>query len=146
MKKSIVFIILLILVLIIAGIVFYNVVFQTKAEDFKEGIVMPKGIAIFDKEIYDEIAVKTIVLEVQKSPLEKATKRDMESINENNRAFSIRLIYNESDPQSGRLKNIEVLKDRTFIASKTSNGRDQYVKGKFATYTLDYLTGLYTAE
>lgn len=146
MNKSKIMIAVLILILIIASLLFYNVVINREAPNFKEGIVMPQGIAIYDKEIYDSIVVKTIVMEIEKSPLEKATKRDQDSIEEIERAFSIRAIYNKEDPQSGRLNTIEVLTDGTFIASKNVNGREQYVKGKFGPYTLNYLTGLYTLE
>lgn len=135
-----------ILAVIIASIGFYYVITNREDADFKENIVMPDGIAIFDKEIYDEVVAKTIVMEIQNSPNEKATKKDLSSINEDDRAFSIRALYNAEAPKSGQLEAIEVLKDGTFVASKKVNGKSQYAKGRFGIYTLDYLTGLYTLE
>jgi hypothetical protein len=146
MSKTKVLIAILVLILILASIGFYYVVTHREDTDFKEGIVVPSGIAIYDKEIYDNIVAKTLVLEIQKSPLEKATKQDMNRINDNDRAFSIKALYNAEVPKSGQLATIEVLKDRSFIASKSINGRLQYVKGKFGSYTMDYLTGLYTLQ
>lgn len=145
MRKTKVLIGIIVLILIIAGIGFYYVVTH-REEDFKEGIVVPEGIAIFDKEIYDKIVTKTLVMEIQKSPLEKAVKQDMNRINDNDRAFSIKALYNAEVPKSGQLAAIEVLKDGSFVASKNINGRLQYAKGKFGSYTMDYLTGLYTLE
>ncbi len=107
---------------------------------------MPVGIAINDKEIYDEIVAKTLVMEINKSPLEKASKQDMNRINDIDRAFSIKALYNAETSKSGQLAAVEVLKDGTFVASKNINGRLQYVKGKLGNYTIDYLTGLYTLQ
>jgi hypothetical protein len=146
MSKTKVLIAILVLILILASIGFYYVVTHREDTDFKEGIVVPSGIAIYDKEIYDNIVAKTLVIEIQKSPLEKATKKDMNRINDNDRAFSIKALYNKEVPKSGQLAAIEVLKDHSFIASKNINGRLQYVKGKFGSYTMDYLTGLYTLQ
>lgn len=146
MSKTKILIAIIVLALILASIGFYYVVMQTEDPDFKEGIVVPEGITIFDKEIYDMIVTKTLVMEIQKSPLEKASKQDMNQINDNDRAFSIRALYNAEVPKSGQLDTIEVLKDGSFVASKNINGRLQYVKGKFGSYTMDYLTGLYTLQ
>lgn len=146
MKKYRLLIAVIILVLIIASIGFYYVVTNREAPNFKEGIVMPVGIAINDKEIYDEIVAKTLVMEINKSPLEKASKQDMNRINDIDRAFSIKALYNAETSKSGQLAAVEVLKDGTFVASKNINGRLQYVKGKLGNYTIDYLTGLYTLQ
>jgi hypothetical protein len=146
MSKTKILIAIIVLALILASIGFYYVVMQKEDPDFKEGIVVPEGIVIFDKEIYDMIVTKTLVMEIQKSPLEKATKQDMNQINDNDRAFSIRALYNAEVPKSGQLVTIEVLKDGSFVTSKNINGRLQYVKGKFGSYTMDYLTGLYTLQ
>ncbi|HUV84962.1 MAG TPA: hypothetical protein VMV86_04585 [Methanosarcinales archaeon] len=147
MSKTKVLITIIVLILIIASIGFFYVVTQREDTDFAEGIVVPEGIAIFNKgEIYDVIVTKTLVMEIQKSPLEKATKQDMKRINENDSAFSIRALYKEEVPKSGQLAAIAVLKDGSFVASKNVNGRLQYVKGKFGSYTMDYLTGLYTTQ
>ena len=147
MSKTKVLIAIIVLILIIASIGFFYVVTQREDTDFAEGIVVPEGIAIFNKgEIYDVIVTKTLVMEIQKSPLEKATKQDMKRINENDSAFSIRALYKEEVPKSGQLAAIAVLKDGSFVASKNVNGRLQYVKGKFGSYTMDYLTGLYTTQ
>jgi hypothetical protein len=146
MSKTKILIAIIVLALILASVGFYNVVIKTEDPDFKEGIIVPEGITIFDKEIYDMIVTKTLVMEIQKSPLEKATKLDMNQINDNDRAFSIRTLYNAEVPKSGQLVTIEVLKDGSFVASKNIDGRLQYVKGKFGSYTMDYLTGLYTLQ
>lgn len=147
MSKIKVLIAIIILILILASIGFYYVVTHREEVDFKEGIVVPEGIAIFNKgEIYDLIVTKTLVMEIQKSPLEKATKQDMKRINDDDRAFSIRALYKQEVPESGQLAAIEVLKDGSFVASKNVNGRLQYVKGKFGSYTMDYLTGIYTTQ
>lgn len=147
MSKTKVFIAIIILILIIASISFFYVVTHREDPNFKENLTMPVGIAIFDKgEINDQIVAKTLVMEIQKSALEKATKRDMNEINANDTAFSIRALYKAETPKSGQLAAIVVLKDGSFVASKNINGRLQYVKGKFGSYTMDYLTGLYTVE
>lgn len=146
MSKTKVIIAIIVLILIIASIGLFYVVTHREDADFKEGIVIPEGITIFDKEIYDTIVTKTLVIEIQKSPLEKSTKQDMNRINDNDRAFSIKALYNKEVPMSGQLVGIEVLKDGSFVASKSINGRLQYVKGKFGSYTMDYLTGLYTIQ
>ena len=146
MRKTQILIAIIVLILILAGIGFYYVVNHREDTDFKEGIVVPEGIAIFEKEIHDNIVAKTLVMEIQKSPLEKATKQDMNQINDNDRAFSIKALYNGAVPKDGQLATIEVLKDGGFVASKNINGRLQYVKGKFGSYTMDYLTGLYTLQ
>jgi hypothetical protein len=146
MSKTKILIAIIVLALILASVGFYNVVIKTEDPEFKEGIIVPEGITIFDKEIYDMIVTKTLVMEIQKSPLEKATKLDMNQINDSDRAFSIRALYNAEIPKSGQLVTIEVLKDGSFVASKNIDGRLQYVKGKFGSYTMDYLTGLYTLQ
>ncbi|MGB7606675.1 MAG: hypothetical protein WBL93_14485 [Lutisporaceae bacterium] len=154
-----------IVVLLILGAtaIFYAAVFRgNQSEDytsFAEDLTLPDGITMIDKidkplvagsklregeiEIYDEIVVKTIVLEIKKSSLEKATKRDKQNIAEADRAFSIGTIYKET-PISGKLGTIEVLNDGSFITSKYVNGKEQFVRGKFGKYTMDYFTGLYT--
>jgi preprotein translocase subunit SecF len=147
MSKTKVLIAIIVLILVIASIGFFYVVTHREDADFKESIIVPTGIAIFDKgEIRDQIVAKTLVMEIQKSNLEKATKQDLNQINTKDTAFSIRALYKEEVPESGQLVAIVVLKDGTFVASKNINGRLQYAKGKFGSYTMDYLTGLYTVE
>lgn len=159
MKKSVVMLAVLVVLLIAAGSVFYYVVSHRENPDFKEGLLMPKGITIIDdinkplisgsslregeKEIQDQIVVKTLYLELEKAPLQKATKRDMQDISSSDRMYSIKALYDESDPASGRVENIEVLKDGSFVVSKLVDGRHQYAKGQFGAYTIDYLIGLY---
>ena len=147
MSKTKVAMAIVVLILIIASIGFFYVVTHREDADFKEGIIIPEGIAIFNKrEINDQIVVKTLVMEIQKSNLEKATKQDMSQINANDTAFLIRTSYKKEAPKSGQLVAIVVLKDGSFVASKNVNGILQYAKGKFGSYTMDYLTGLYTVE
>lgn len=146
-NKTKVLIAIIVLILIIASISFFYVVTHREDPDFKEGIIVPEGIAIFGNgEINDQIVAKTLVMEIQKSPLEKAVKQDVSNIAEDDTAFSIRALYKAEAPKTGQLVAIEVLKDGSFVASKNINGRLQYAKGKFGRYTMDYLTGLYTLE
>jgi preprotein translocase subunit SecF len=146
MNKYKLIIALIIFILVIASLGFYYVTTNREAPDFKEGIVMPQSISINDKKIDDQVVLKTLLVGIEKSPLEKAAKRDQSSINKNDRVFSIHAIYSDGDPQSGRLDTIEVLSDGTFIASKIKNGKLQYVKGKFGSYTMDFLTGVYSLQ
>jgi hypothetical protein len=146
MSKTKILIGIIVFILIITSISFFYVVNQREDADFAEYIVVPEGITIFDKEIYDMIVTKTLVMEIQKSPLEKATKQDLNRIDDKDSAFSIRALYKAEGDKSGRLDAVEVLKDGSFVASKNVNGRMQYVKGKFGIYTMDYLTGLYTLQ
>lgn len=137
--------VILIILLVIAGVAFYYVLNNREDTSFKENIAMPQAIAINeDNEINDPIVVKTIVMEIQKSTLEKATARDIEEITQSERAFTIRIVYQGDEEKSGRLSTIHVLQDGTFYTSKRVNGAERYVKGKFGKYTMDYLVGLYT--
>jgi hypothetical protein len=70
----------------------------------------------------------------------------MTGINQADIAFSIKAIYAEDAPKSGRIDNIIVLPDGNFIVSRAINGRLQYAKGQFSRYTLDYFTGLDTIQ
>lgn len=164
MKKNKWIVVTIVVLLILgAAAIFYATVLRGNQNvdytSFAEDIAAPDGITMIDKidrplaagsklregeiEIYDEIVVKTIVLEIKKSSLEKATKRDKQNIAEADRAFSIGPIYKEK-PKSGELGTIEVLNDGSFITSKYVNGKEQFVRGKFGKYTMDYFTGLYT--
>lgn len=160
MKKSVVMIAVIVILLIGAGSAFYYVVNHRESPDFKEGILTPTGITITDdinkppvqgsnlregeKEIKDPIVAKTFYMELEKAQLQKATKRDMEDISSADRLYSITALYNEGDSATGRIENIEVLKDGSFVVSKLVDGKHQYAKGRFGAYTLDYLIGLYT--
>lgn len=165
MKKA-KWIIVIIAVLLILGVtaIFYTTVFKDKqSKDYKsfaEDIVPPDGVTIVDKvdkplvpgsnlregeiEIYDEVVVKTIVLEIKNSSLKKSSKSEKQRITDSDRAFSIGSIYKEKTPANGKLGTIEVLKDGSFITSKYENGKERFAKGKFKKYTMDYFTGLYT--
>lgn len=167
MKKTTWIIAIVVALLIIAAsVIFYRTVNKPEqpvnSAEFAGNLVMPNGITITDKvnkplvpgsnlregevAIDDMVAVKTIFMEVEKSPLVSVTKRDKEDVTDYERAFSIAMIYPKDAPESNRLTTIEVLSDGTFITSKIVNGRDQYVKGKFGKYTMDYLVGLYTLK
>ena len=162
MKKSMIALIAAVFIVGIAGFAFYNAVNPGEEPDFKQGLMMPKRITIIDdidkpllpgstlregeQEVSDEIVIKTLYLEIEKAQMEKATKRDKESISPAERLCSITAVYDEKDPASGRLVTIEVLQDGTFIVSKTLNGREQYAKGQFSSYTMAYITGLSTLE
>ncbi|MDF2890427.1 MAG: hypothetical protein K0R80_794 [Clostridia bacterium] len=146
MKKYKQLIAVIIFILIAASLSFYYVVMNREDTEFKEGIAMPRGIIIGEKKIDDEVVAKTLVMEIQRVTLEKATKYDMNNINDNDRAFLIQPLYEENAVKSGQLVAIEVLKDGTFVASKNVNGRLQYVKGQFSTYTMDYFTALHTLQ
>jgi hypothetical protein len=160
MKKSAAIIVGLGTLLVIAGSVFYYVVSHRENTDFKEGLLMPREITIIDdisrpllpgsslregeKEIQDQIVVKTLYLELEKAQLQKATQRDMQDISGSDRMYSIKALYNQGDSASGRVESIEVLKDGSFVVSKLVKGKHQYAKGQFGPYTIDYLIGLYT--
>lgn len=156
-----------VIVLIIAvSVAFYRTAFIVKQPEnytgFTNDLVMPVGITITDKvnkplvpgsnlregevSIDDPVVVKTIIMEVGKSPLTKAKKADKQDISDTERAFSIGMIYGQEAPKSNRLTTIEVLQDGTFITSKIVDGKEIYVKGKFGKYTMDYLVGLYTLK
>lgn len=141
--KRIIIVSLIVLVVILSAVGFYYVVNNRQDVDFKEGIITPKGISINgDEVITDEIVVRTLVMELEKGNLEKATKRDMTSIDQADIVFSIHVVYDENASESGLLKDIMVLQDGSFVASKKTNGRLHYAKGQFGKYTLDYFTGL----
>jgi len=167
MKKG-KWIIAAIVVLLILGVtaIFYTTMFRDNQSDdytsFTEDIILPDGITMIDEidrplvsgsnlregeiEIYDEIVLKTIVLEIKKASLEKSTERDKKNITVADRQLSIGTIYKDETVKSGRLGTIEVLKDGTFITSKYVDGKEQFVKGKFSSYTMDYFVGLYTLQ
>lgn len=145
MKNMRLIIIIVLLLVIAAGAGFYYVTTHREAPDFKQGLLVPNGIAINEKQINDEVVTKTIAVEIQKATLEKATKKDMQA-DDNMKAFLLKGIYS-SGPQSGQLSEILVMKDGTFVASKyISPSRLQYAKGRFSSYTMNYLTGLYTLQ
>jgi hypothetical protein len=146
MKKYKLLIAVIIFILIAASLGFYYVVMNREDTDFKEGIAIPQGITINEKEINDEVVAKTLVMEIQKSSLEKASKYDMNHIDDSDRAFSIGALYKEEAAKFGQLMDIVVLNDGSFVASKNINGRLQYVKGQFSSYTMDYLTALNTLQ
>ncbi len=160
MKKSIVMIAIIVVLLIAAASIFYYVVNHRESPDFKEGLLTPIGITIIDdtsrpliqgsslregeKEIKDAIVAKTLYMELEKAQLQKATKKDMQDISSTDRLYSIKALYNEGDSASGRIENIEIRKDGSFVVSKLIDGKQQYAKGQFGAYTIDYLIGLYT--
>ena len=141
--RRIIIVSVLVLLVILSVVGFYYVVNNRQDVDFKEGIIAPRGVSINgDDEITDEIVVKTVVMELEKGNLEIATKRDMTGIDQADIVFSIKAIYEENASTSGRIENIVVLQDGSFVASKKVNGRLYYAKGQFGKYTLDYFTGL----
>lgn len=165
MKKAGWIIAILVIILILtASYMFYKSLYRSEepmaSADFAKDLVMPDEITITDKvnkplvqgsnlregeiAIDDKVVIKTIFMEVGKSPLTKATKVDKKDITDTERAFSIGMLYNQIAAKDNRLTTIEVLQDGTFFTSKVVNGREQYVKGKFGKYTMDYLVGLYT--
>jgi hypothetical protein len=153
-----------VLLILAVGVVFYRSVYNAgkpqNLAGFANDLVMPDAITLTDKvnkplaqgsnlregelQISDKIVVKTIFIEVGKSSFTKATKADKEDISDTQRAFSIGMVYSQNAPQSNRLTTIEVLPDGTFYTSKIVNGKEQYAKGKFSEYTMNYLVGLYT--
>ncbi|MDF2521527.1 MAG: hypothetical protein K0R84_2155 [Clostridia bacterium] len=142
---------------------FYSTVFKDEeAPDlasFAENLEMPDGITMNDKvdrpqlpssslregeiEIYDEVVNKTLLMEIEKAQLQKATKRDMEEIDAADRVLFIKAVYKQEASKADRLLTVEVMNDKTFIVSKNHNGKIYYAKGKFSPYTMDYLVGLY---
>lgn len=167
MRRTIwIIVILAVFLILAASLMFYRSLYKTGQStpvnnvDFAKNLVMPDSITLTDKvnkplvqgsnlregeiAIDDKVVIKTIFIEVGKSPLTSVAKTDKEGISDTERAFSIGMIYAQDAPKSNRLTTIEVLQDGTFITSKVMNGKEEYVKGKFGKYTMDYLVGLYT--